>query len=111
MQHCGYKIVKAAHPIRMNPSRMTYDVMRGDEVLKANFASTDCAKFFIDAMVRAGFWPDLGKEKQSWPEDWASPATATVTNVSICAMASARSTAASAARFTSMRSRRKHENV
>lgn len=65
MIYRGYKIVKAPHPIRMNPSRMTYDVMREDEVLKANFASIDCAKFFIDTMVSVGAWPDLGKEKKT----------------------------------------------
>lgn len=65
MQHCGYKIVKAPHPIRMNPSRMTYDIMRGDEVLKANFALVSSAKFYIDTMVSVGAWPDLGKEKKT----------------------------------------------
>ena len=65
MQHCGYKIVKAPHPIRMQPSRTAYDIVRGDEVLKANFASIDCAKFFIDTMVRVGVWPDLGKEQET----------------------------------------------
>ena len=65
MIYRGYKIIKAPHPIRMQPSRMTYDVMRGAEVLKANFASIDCAKFFIDTMVRVGVWPDLGKEQET----------------------------------------------
>lgn len=65
MIYRGYKIVKAPHPIRMNPSRMTYDVMRGDEVLKANFALVSNAKFYIDTMVSVGVWPDLGKEKKT----------------------------------------------
>lgn len=63
MYHCGYKIVKAPHPTPVIRRRMAYDIKRDDDLLKANFATIDGAKLYIDLMIRLHRWPDLRKEK------------------------------------------------
>ena len=61
MIHCGYRIVKEYNPTPVMRNRMAYDIKRDDDLLKANFATIDGAKFYIDLMIRVGRWPDLKK--------------------------------------------------
>ena len=58
MYYRGYKIVKAPHPTRVIRDRMTYDIKRADKLMKANVATIDGAKFYIDVMIRVGAWKD-----------------------------------------------------
>ena len=63
MYYHGYKIVKAPHPTPVIRKRETYDIKRDGDLLKANFATIDGAKCYIDLMIRLHRWPDLQKEK------------------------------------------------
>ena len=56
----GYEIVKAFHPTRLSPKRMTWDVVSGTELKYSNVGSIDTAKHLIDVMISFGSWPDKG---------------------------------------------------
>lgn len=61
MIYRGYRILRTLHPTRVVPGYMGYDIKRADQLLKANFATIDGAKTYIDLMIRVGRWPDLKK--------------------------------------------------
>lgn len=56
MIYRGYRIVKALHPTGLQPKRETYDIKHADQTMKANFATIDGAKFYIDLMIKVGVW-------------------------------------------------------
>ena len=56
----GYGIVRALHPTRLSPDRMTWDVVDGSRVRRGNIASIETAKHLIDAMIKYGYWPERG---------------------------------------------------
>jgi hypothetical protein len=63
MIYRGYRILRTSHPTRVVPGYMGYDIKNAGQTLKANFATIDGAKLYIDLMIRLHRWPDLRKEK------------------------------------------------
>lgn len=56
----GYGIVRALHPTRLSPDRMTWDVFSDGKVRYSNIGSIETAKHLIDAMIKWGYWPEKG---------------------------------------------------
>ena len=63
MRYRGCVIAKAPHPTKLQPTRETYDVMRGGAVVKANFATAAAAQWYIDIMIRAGVFDEEPKQE------------------------------------------------
>ncbi len=63
IKHRGYAIVQAHHPTRINPDRLTWDIYDGDKRRKANIASVELAKKYIDTMIKYSYWRQGGSEK------------------------------------------------
>lgn len=62
MIYRGYRIVKALHPTRLQPNRMTYNIKDADgNVCKSNIASIATGQLIIDLMLKFGFWKDKSK--------------------------------------------------
>lgn len=56
----GYGIVRALHPTRLSPDRMTWDVFSDGKVCYSNIGSIETAKHLIDVMIKWGYWPERG---------------------------------------------------
>jgi hypothetical protein len=58
MIYRGYTIQKAEYPDKYNPSRVGFDMLRGEDVIKKNAANTETAKWVIDKLIERGKIPD-----------------------------------------------------
>ena len=52
--------MRALHPTRLSPSRMTWDVVSDGRARYSNIGSIETAKHLIDAMIKWGYWPERG---------------------------------------------------
>lgn len=59
----GYTIIHARHPTALNPARATWDIYDSDKRRKANIASVELAKKYIDTMIKYSYWMQGGSEK------------------------------------------------
>ena len=48
----GYKIVRALHPTPFERNKMTWDIVKDDNVLKPNVGSVEIARRIIDIMLK-----------------------------------------------------------
>lgn len=60
MKHKGYAIVQAHHPTQSSPDRLAWDIYDGDKCRKANIASVELAKKYIDTMIKYSYWMPKG---------------------------------------------------
>lgn len=64
MNYRGYTIQKADYPDRYNPSRVGFDILRGEDVIKRNADKVDTAKWAIDKLIEKGKIPDYDNQDQ-----------------------------------------------
>ena len=52
----GYVIQKTPHPVPLNPNRLSWDILDGVVIKKANISTVEVARHVIDTMLKYGYW-------------------------------------------------------